>query len=95
MLPLVRECVKPGCGRPAEVTAGVRYAERVAWLGDLVTERDPNLLDLCREHGDRLRPPRGWRVVDDRSPAPDDSSDPTTQPVSSGGPFAGEAVVGG
>ncbi|MGH2662244.1 MAG: DUF3499 family protein [Actinomycetota bacterium] len=80
----MRECVKPGCGRPAEVSAGVRYAERVAWLGDLVPERDPNLLDLCTEHADRLRPPRGWRVVDDRSPASDVSLEPVQEVVAGG-----------
>jgi hypothetical protein len=31
-----------------------------------VPERDPNLLDLCRDHVARLTPPIGWTVRDDR-----------------------------
>jgi len=32
----------------------------------LVLERDPNLLDLCEEHVDRMTPPVGWTVRDER-----------------------------
>jgi len=35
-------------------------------IGDLLAERDRNLLDLCREHVERMTPPVGWAVVDDR-----------------------------
>jgi hypothetical protein len=34
---------------------------------DLAGEPDPNLLDLCGEHVDRLTPPLGWTVRDARS----------------------------
>jgi hypothetical protein len=34
---------------------------------DLTGDPDPNLLDLCGEHIDRLTPPIGWTVRDARS----------------------------
>jgi len=37
---------------------------------DLLDERDRNLLDLCREHVDRMTPPVGWTVRDERTPVP-------------------------
>lgn len=50
-------------------TVSLRYTERQVVIGDLVTERDPNLLDLCREHVDRMTPPVGWTVSDSRAVA--------------------------
>jgi hypothetical protein len=50
-------------------TVSLRYTERQVVIGDLVTERDPNLLDLCREHVDRMTPPVGWTVNDSRAVA--------------------------
>ena len=38
--------------------------------GDLVPEPNPNLVDLCSQHVERLRPPVGWRVLDERAPVP-------------------------
>jgi len=38
-------------------------------VGDLLAERDPNLLDLCREHVERMTPPVGWIVHDRREVA--------------------------
>ncbi len=35
-------------------------------IDDLLAERDRNLLDLCREHVDRMTPPVGWSVEDSR-----------------------------
>jgi hypothetical protein len=42
------------------------YAARQVIVADLVAERDPNLLDLCREHVSALTPPVGWTVLDER-----------------------------
>ena len=50
-------------------TVSLRYTERQVLIGDLVAERDPNLLDLCREHVDRMTPPVGWTVIDSRAVA--------------------------
>jgi hypothetical protein len=35
-------------------------------VGDLSPDRDPNLVDLCGEHAERLTPPIGWRIVRQR-----------------------------
>ena len=43
------------------------YAAREVVVTDLGPDRDPNLLDLCREHVDRMTPPLGWSVSDRRS----------------------------
>jgi len=51
------------CPEPPSVTVTLRYQEREVILGDLLPERDPKLLDLCREHADRMTPPQGWRLV--------------------------------
>ena len=45
------------------------YAEREVLVGDLRPERDPDLLDLCRDHVQRMTPPVGWIVRDQRTPA--------------------------
>lgn len=51
-------------------TVTLRYADREVVVGDLLPERDPNLLDLCDDHIVRMTPPVGWRVIDERSSAP-------------------------
>ena len=62
----MRECGKQGCREAAAATAALRYRDRVLWIGDLVPQRDPNLLDLCVDHADRLTPPLRWRLLDER-----------------------------
>jgi hypothetical protein len=54
------------CGREPVVTIALSYAAREVVVADLMPERDPNLLDLCREHVDRMTPPVGWSVIDRR-----------------------------
>lgn len=50
-------------------TVALVYAERQVVITDLLPERDPNLLDLCAEHVERMTPPVGWVVRDERSAA--------------------------
>ncbi|HEX9890662.1 MAG TPA: DUF3499 family protein [Actinomycetota bacterium] len=69
MLGLMRGCAKFGCEGTPVATVGVRYQDRLVLVGELVPEPDPNLLDLCQHHLDRLTPPRGWEQVDVRHPA--------------------------
>jgi len=57
------------CGAEPVVTVALAYADRAVIIRDLAAERDPNLLDLCREHADRMTPPLGWTVRDARAPA--------------------------
>jgi Protein of unknown function (DUF3499) len=65
----MRTCAKLRCRADATVTVALRYGNREVVVGVLTPDTDPTLVDLCREHGDRLTPPIGWRIVDVRVPA--------------------------
>jgi hypothetical protein len=52
---------------PAEATVALRYVDREVLLGNLLPETNPNLMELCTRHADRLRPPVGWQVRDERT----------------------------
>jgi hypothetical protein len=54
------------CSADPAATVSLLYADRQVVIGDLVIERDPNLLDLCEEHVARMTPPVGWTVRDER-----------------------------
>lgn len=54
------------CDAEPVATVSLRYADREVKIGALVSERDRNLLDLCRQHVERLTPPVGWTVTDSR-----------------------------
>ena len=54
------------CDTEPAATVSLLYADRLVVIGDLVPERDPNLLDLCEEHVARMTPPVGWTVRDER-----------------------------
>ena len=58
----MRTCAKMRCDAEPVATVSLRYAEREVAIGDLLAERDRNLLDLCREHVERMTPPVGWTV---------------------------------
>jgi hypothetical protein len=62
----MRTCAKMRCDAEPVATVSLRYAEREVAIGELTRERDRNLLDLCREHVERLTPPVGWSVRDAR-----------------------------
>jgi hypothetical protein len=62
--PLMRACAKIGCAETPIATVGLRYDERIVVVGPLLSEADPNLLELCRRHSDRLTPPVGWQRLD-------------------------------
>ena len=68
MLPAVRDCAKLGCKEPAAATVGLQYAERILWIGEVLPQRDPNLIDLCQRHADTLVGPYGWSRLDERAP---------------------------
>ena len=55
------------CGAELVATVALLYTDREVVLTALTPERDPNLLDLCRAHADRMTPPLGWSVTDRRS----------------------------
>jgi len=62
----MRICAKMRCGAEPVATVSLAYAARQVIVADLLAERDPHLLDLCREHVARLTPPVGWAVRDER-----------------------------
>ena len=65
----MRICAKLRCRTAATVTVALSYRDREVVVGELAPDTDPTLVDLCREHADRLTPPIGWRIVDVRVPA--------------------------
>lgn len=66
----MRTCAKMRCGNDPQATVALAYTDRTVLVTDLVPERDPNLLDLCDEHVQRMTPPVGWLVRDERTHAP-------------------------
>ena len=52
------------------MTLALRYGDREVLVGELSPDTDPSLVDLCREHTERLTPPIGWRIVDLRVASP-------------------------
>ncbi|MEP6759365.1 MAG: DUF3499 family protein [Actinomycetota bacterium] len=65
----MRSCAKMRCGNEPMATVSLVYTERQVVVTDLIPERDPNLLDLCDEHVQRMTPPVGWIVRDERADA--------------------------
>lgn len=66
---MARLCSRPGCSAPAVVTFTFDAPKLTVWVGDLVD--DPGAgYDLCQDHGDRLAPPKGWEIADQRSSRP-------------------------
>lgn len=65
----MRVCAKMRCSTEAVATIGLSYEAKVVVVGDLSREPNPNLLDLCSEHVERLTPPIGWRMRDERAAA--------------------------
>ncbi len=63
----MRTCAKMRCGSEAVATISLHYDDREVIVAALATERDPNLLELCREHVDRMTLPVGWTSRDERA----------------------------
>lgn len=64
-----RSCARPGCGRPAVATLSYAYADGIVWLDELAPEAHPMVHDLCSQHADGVRVPRGWELRDERDAA--------------------------
>jgi uncharacterized protein DUF3499 len=62
----MRVCAKTRCDAGPIATVALVYITREVVVEDLTTARDPALLDLCAEHLERMVPPRGWSVRDER-----------------------------
>lgn len=74
-----RTCRRPGCARSATATLLLFYVEASVRIDALHDEPHPAHWDMCAEHADGLRVPRGWRRTDRRGAAagPDASADTT------------------
>ena len=56
------------CGDEAVATVALRYEHREVLVADLLARSDPNLIDLCHDHAERLTAPIGWSLRDERTP---------------------------
>ena len=64
-------CSKPRCTRPGAVALAYDYANRRAILQDHPEgELSPHLYALCAACAERLSPPRGWTLDDERESPP-------------------------
>lgn len=65
------QCSKPGCSGGGTVLLSYDYAQRTATLEPWSAgPPSPHIYVMCGACADRLRPPLGWELVDDRMPAP-------------------------
>ena len=64
-------CSKPRCARPGSVALAYDYAGRRAILHDPPDgEMSPHLYALCVVCAEKLNPPRGWTLEDERVEPP-------------------------
>lgn len=63
---MTRMCARPGCHSSAGATLSYDYANSTAWLAKFAPEGHPMAYDLCVDHADRLRLPKGWQLIDER-----------------------------
>jgi len=61
-------CSRIGCDAPATASFAFDAVNCLAWLDTMVEARGAGF--LCRDHAERLTPPRGWSLLDRRSPEP-------------------------
>jgi uncharacterized protein DUF3499 len=67
----VNPCSKPGCGNPGAALLGYDYADRRAVLDDPPEgEISPHSYVLCTRCAEKLTPPRGWVLDDNRAEPP-------------------------
>ena len=58
-------CVR--CGTPAAAVMSYEYEKREVWLDDLQVVEPGTAYALCSHHADRLTPPLGWTLTDQRT----------------------------
>jgi rhodanese-related sulfurtransferase len=63
---MARLCARPGCSAPAAAMFNFDGLNRIVWLNSLAEAAAYSAGDLCRQHADRLRPPRNWELRDCR-----------------------------
>jgi hypothetical protein len=67
---MARLCARPGCSAPAAAMFNFDGLNRIVWLNSLAEAAAYSAGDLCRQHADRLRPPRNWELRDCRPTPP-------------------------
>ncbi len=73
-----RRCTRSGCSSHASRTLTYIYSDSTAVLGPLSTYVEPHAYDLCSEHSEKLKVPKGWTVIahdpdaHQSEPTPDD-----------------------
>jgi hypothetical protein len=60
-------CSKPGCVGNGTAILAFDYAARRALLADARGDISPHVYVLCSDCAERLRPPRGWILDDQRN----------------------------
>lgn len=64
-------CAKPGCAGSATSVLSYDYSAKVARLEDPTLEPiSPHVYALCSECAQKLQPPRGWTLEDERARPP-------------------------
>jgi hypothetical protein len=61
-------CSRIGCDAAAVASFSFDALHELAWLDTVVEARGAGF--LCQVHAERLTPPRGWSLLDRRSPEP-------------------------
>jgi hypothetical protein len=62
----MRMCHKMRCEAEPVAAMSLRYEQREVWIDPVPADRDPGVVELCREHVERVTPPIGWSVHDRR-----------------------------
>lgn len=64
-------CAKPGCAGSATSVLSYDYSAKVARLDDPTLEPiSPHVYALCSQCAEKLQPPRGWTLEDERARPP-------------------------
>lgn len=72
-------CSRIGCDAPATASFSFDALSELAWLDTVVEARGAGF--LCQVHAERLTAPRGWSLLDRRSPEPKLFVAPSVQPT--------------
>jgi hypothetical protein len=62
-----RTCARPGCNAVATATLSYAYGDGIVWIDPLSESDHPMTHDLCADHAETLRVPRGWQRQDRRA----------------------------
>jgi len=65
---VLKTCSRPGCGRRAVAQLTYSYALSQVEVSPAAEDLPVGAYVLCQEHLDRLRVPKGWRLIRTGSP---------------------------